>query len=310
MFLGADRNTWLGALSGLATGVAVAVGGFFLLRDLTGAMGITLFILLPLAIGLSVGFVARPGARLWAILILALIVSSSILIFAKAEGLLCVLMALPLVLPGAWIGALLGNRVRKKYIDAGRGGALLRWLLLAAMPCLLMGAYRLETPYRRVARLQTVENVARFDAPIQEVWDRLKAVERIDASRPLFMLAGLPRPIYCELIAGKVGGRRVCHFNNGVIEEEITEWAPPVRMGMRITRATLPGRHWLKYVAADYALRQEGSRTVVSRTTSVSSRLYPAWYWSPLERWGIDTEHRYLFESVSRSLRPSRPDGY
>jgi hypothetical protein len=50
--------------------------------------------------------------------------------------------------------------------------------------------------------------------------------------------------------------------------------------------------------------------TALTRTTAIVSNLYPGWYWAPLERWGVSSEHDYVLSNVSRRSLPSSSDAY
>jgi hypothetical protein len=52
---------------------------------------------------------------------------------------------------------------------------------------------------------------------------------------------------------------------------------------------------------------QEGDRTLITRKTTIVSRLSPAWYWRPMEKIGVETEHQYLFEEVKRRVNGAKP---
>jgi hypothetical protein len=45
---------------------------------------------------------------------------------------------------------------------------------------------------------------------------------------------------------------------------------------------------------------------VITRKTTIVSRLAPAWYWRPLEKIGVETEHEYLFEEVKRKIEAAK----
>jgi hypothetical protein len=140
------------------------------------------------------------------------------------------------------------------------------------------------------------------DAPPERVWAEIKSVESINASKPLLLKMGLPVPISCKLEGEGVGGKRTCYFDSGYIEERITEWNPPATMKLEIVAVTLPGRHWLSFKDASYEIQREGNKTHLIRKTTIISRLYPAWYWRPLEDLGVQAEHDYLFEDIARKL--------
>lgn len=69
----------------------------------------------------------------------------------------------------------------------------------------------------------------------------------------------------------------------------------------RITNNTLPGRRWLGFRTASYDFKPVNGGTEVTGKSEISSRLYPGWYWRPLEAWGVLSEHDYVLSSVKRN---------
>ena len=89
-------------------------------------------------------------------------------------------------------------------------------------------------------------------------------------------------------------------LDSGIIAQEVTTWQRPTLMGLRVTENTLPGRHWLSFIDASYELFAEGTGTRIVRHTTIGTRLYPRWYWRPLERWGVTSEHDFVFSNLHR----------
>jgi hypothetical protein len=125
-------------------------------------------------------------------------------------------------------------------------------------------------------------------------------MHKLDGPRPFLLRCGLPTPTRCELDYAGVGGRRVCYFDSGIIAQEVTTWQRPSFMGLRVTESTLPGRHWLSFIDASYELFAEAGKTWILRRTTIATRLYPRWYWRPLERWGVTSEHDFVFANLHR----------
>jgi hypothetical protein len=144
-------------------------------------------------------------------------------------------------------------------------------------------------------RRETVSTSVFLKAAPQEVWANIQSIDSIVATKPLLMHFGLPVPLRCTLERKGVGAKRTCYFENGFIEETITERAAPYSMQLTIDRTNMPGRHWLGFEKAAYELRQEGSGTRLTRTTTITSHLYPAWYWSYFEHLGVSSEHDTFF---------------
>jgi len=74
-------------------------------------------------------------------------------------------------------------------------------------------------------------------------------------------------------------------------------------MRLTIDRTNMPGRHWLGFEDARYELRSSGSSTLVTRTTTFTSRLAPVWYWRYFERLGIQAEHEYILVDLAERVR-------
>ena len=295
-------NLLLGVVAGGGTAIASGLGGFMLINDNTGSMGAVLFLLLPFLTGFATALVARRRNVVIASLIIGVSFCSAILLITKMEGWVCVLMSAPLLAFGMTVGALIGVLVRRHVIDKSSRPKVLNLLVLLILPLFLMGANRLEEPSRRTARAETFTSILIVDASPEEVWKQIKTMDRVNAHKGFLMRIGLPVPVSCKVDKEAVGGKRTCYFESGYIEERITEWNPPHSMKLDITSWDVPGRPWLDFKDASYEIHQENGQTVMTRTSTIISRLLPAWYWRRFEKIGVETEHEYLFEAVKNRI--------
>jgi hypothetical protein len=279
------------------------MGGFLLVYDDTSAMGGVLFLLLPFATGFATALVARRWNLVIASLMIGLILCSAILLLTKMEGWVCVLMSAPLIAIGLTIGAVLGFLFRVQIIDKSSRPRVLSVLMLFVLPLFLMGANRMEEPSRRTPRAETFTSVLVIDAAPERVWNSIKTMDRVNAHKGFLMRIGLPVPVSCSIDREGVGGKRSCYFESGFIVERITEWDPPRLMKLEVTEWDVPGRPWLAFQDAGYEIHEENGRTLMTRTTTIVSRLLPAWYWRRFEKIGVETEHEYLFEGVRNIVR-------
>jgi hypothetical protein len=298
-----DRTNLIGGLAaGIGTAFAFGMGGFILVYDKTGSMGSVLFLLLPLATGFATALVARRRNVVIASLIIGLILCSTVLLVTRMEGWVCVLMSAPLIAVGLTLGALFGALFRRLVIDKSRWPRALNLLVILILPLFLMGANSLEEPARRNTRTETFTSVLVVAAAPEAVWKSIKTMDRVNAHKGFLMTIGLPVPISCKIDKEEVGGTRTCYFESGYIEERITEWEPPRSMKLEITSWDVPGRPWLDFKDASYEIHQENGQTVMTRTSTIISRLLPVWYWRRFERIGVQTEHEYLFEAVRHRI--------
>jgi hypothetical protein len=61
----------------------------------------------------------------------------------------------------------------------------------------------------------------------------------------------------------------------------------------------MPGRDGPGFAYAIYTLRQDGNDTILTRSTTIISNLYSAWYGRPCERWGTTSAHSHLFSDLA-----------
>jgi hypothetical protein len=297
-----QRSVVRGLVAGVLTAIIFGLGGFFLISDRTGAMGGVLFLLLPFASGFATALVARSRNLIIASLLVGAAICSAILILMGMEGWVCMLMSAPLVAVGLTIGAVIGALVRREVIDKSGRPNVMSALLLLMLPLFLTGANKIEEPARRVPRAETFTSVFVSEAPPEKVWNSIKIMDRVNGHKGFLMRIGLPVPVSCAIDREEVGGKRRCNFEHGYIEERIAEWNPPHSMKLEITSWDVPGRPWLDFKDATYELHQENDRTIMTRTTTIVSRLMPAWYWRRFERIGVETEHEYLFQALRKRV--------
>ena len=299
---------WRGVLAGLLVGTLVALVGFWLLRNQRGEMGTTLFFLAPVAAGFAAALIAKRATALPLALLFIFLFSTVLLLITKAEGWVCILMSAPIIVAGLGIGAFIGHLVRKYVLDKFRAPKTARLMIIVLLPVLLIGANRVERASSDFLRTETITSTILLDATPARVWGTIIRVDRIDQPQSFLLRIGLPVPISCALDDERVGAERTCYFDSGYIKESITEWNPPLSMKMDVTDAQVPGRDWLGFQSASYELREEDGRTRLLRKTTIVSRLLPGWYWRPLERLGVETEHNYLFEYVRRAIAQRAPE--
>lgn len=290
-----------GILVGALTAVAFSLGGFGLIYDDSGSMGLALFFFLPFVTGLATAIVTQGKELIFASLVIGAIGCTVTLIITGMEGGLCLMMSTPIVVFSMGVGAVFGILLRQFLLSVGAKHLVLL-LAVAVLPFFLIGANKIEEPSRRTPRAETITNTLVTDAPRELVWNQLKTFDRIEGTKGLLMRIGLPVPVSCTMSGEGVGATRTCYFEQGHIAERVTEWNPPNSMKLEITEFDVPGRPWLSFQEASYDLTTENGRTVLTRKTTIVSRLSPAWYWRPLEKIGVETEHEYLFEEVKRKI--------
>jgi len=304
---GKDKKSWgvvaKGLLLGTAIGTCVGLGGFFLANaPATRGMGEVMFFLVPFCAGFAIAMVTRGRNTAWACSLLAALVSLLFLVAGKLEGVLCAILAFPLLALGLGVGVVLGYLFRRYVLEGLQHQMTSTVAVFMLSPIIVLAGHQLERPALDTVRRETISSSIFLAAQPEEVWTSIQSIDSINADKPWLMHFGLPVPLRCTLERKGVGAKRTCYFENGFIEETITEWGPPYSMQLIIDRTNMPGRHWLGFETAAYELRQNGTGTQLTRTTTITSHLYPVWYWRYFERLGVSSEHDYLLRDLSNRL--------
>ena len=221
------------------------------------------------------------------------------------EGLVCVLLTIPILLLFIWIGYLIGRFVSKKYFSDGtKNGLNLKiWPLLV-----LLVAGKVEQEIAPKPVLSEISTTMVLPYAAGAVFDRVKEMKKLDAPKPLLLQLGLPSPYKCTLEGNGAGGIRTCHFPEGEIRTTITRFDPPRVLKMDVVQYDLPGKSWLNFQDATYTLDYEGKNTTITRTSTYYSQLRPRLYWQPIEQWCIGQEHRFVLESLKKNLNEDLTD--
>ena len=299
------ENSLKGVLVGGLAGAAVGLVGF-LVAEIPGthAMGPVMFLLVPFAAGFAITLISRDLQTVSAAAILAAIASLAVLIATHMETPVCALLAFPFLFSGIAIGVALGfvfHELRAKF--TGKEGPTFTSIVVLSIPLLILTGHRIEVSTLTHPRQEIVTDTIRLSANPTHVWNELRSFDSLHGRKPLLMYIGLPIPIRCEMQGSGVGAKRTCYFDHGSIEETVIDWQPPNVMRLAIDRTNMPGRHWLGFEYATYTLQQDGSGTILTRSTTIISNLYPAWYWRPFERWGVSSEHNYIFSDLARRMQ-------
>lgn len=136
------------------------------------------------------------------------------------EGLICILMAFPLWIFMASLGA--GAALLVRLVTTG---SFLLPTVGIFLPLLFLP---LESLVPQSTRYKTVSNEIIIDASHSKVWDLIKSVELIkteEQQASLFTMLGFPQPLEAKLVGTRVGAYRLATFAGGVeFHETITDW--------------------------------------------------------------------------------------
>jgi hypothetical protein len=303
----------LGLLSVVAPALLGCAAAYGAVRGFA-SYGWTLFLALPVLVSfLSAFFLRRFAPVRWAatygVSLLSILLLGGLILLVALDGLICLLMALPLAAILALIGSAFGYTLASRL--SARAGNVSSLIVLMTFP-LFLGfeqAHPLEPPLRAVTSSIVI------DAPIAAVWDEVITFDRITAPPTGIFRLGIAYPIQARIEGHGVGAIRHCIFSTGPFVEPITIWEPPHRLEFNVTANPLPMQEWSPYGHIDvphlhdtfvsrhgrFALREENGRTVLEGTTWYFQRIAPDWYWHRFSDAIIHQIHGRVLEQIKRS---------
>ena len=285
-------------IAAIATFLLCTLGFTLFHFELVG-LGYTFFIVVPLCIGYSLGIKLDWGISLVIAVMIGLTLFFFLLLTAGFEGLVCVIMLLPIFIPVVLIGILIGYNLRKRSLKTDKKN-IIKISLYPLIVLLFSGG--IEHFFSNKFENAKVESTIYLPYEASTVYDFIKSVDTLAGKRSLLMNLGLSVPQKCVLEKEEVGAKRTCYFENGTIEEKVTDIKRGEFIKMKVTNYDLPGFKWLKFDDAIYLFDQKGDSTKLTRITTYQSQLKPRIYWEFWERQAIEAQHEYVLNDLKRRL--------
>jgi len=274
--------------------------GFVLLHNELIGYGLSFFVFLPFILGYILGKSTIKKISLVG-LITSFVIFLILLAVGDLEGMVCILMALPLIVGAIILGVLL-KYIVENYQKKSKKRNHIKSSLLPFCAFLLFSAAENQL-IKNDKFIVEVKSEITLPYSAMEVYETIKSVDTLDAEKPFLMKLDLPIPQKCILDEEKVGGIRTCYFEGGKIIERITELERGKILKMEVIDYQLTGRKWLGFKEAIYLFDELNDGTCkMTRITTYTSELYPRFYWEPLERIGIEQEHEYVFRNLEKDL--------
>ena len=277
--------------------------------------GWSLFLGVPVVVSFLTAFFYSYGREVpffsaYRFACLSLFILGALILLFALDGLICLIMALPLALllalPGVWIGRLVGQA-------QNRGPSVPLVVLVAA---LLPGLVAFDSHYAAQAPIRSVTTSVFVDAPPARVWETVIAFPKItEPPRDLFRW-GIAYPIEARIEGSGIGAVRYCTFSTGDFVEPITAWEPPRLLAFDVAKNPPPMEELSLYekVSAphlhghmvshrgEFRLHEENGRCRLQGTTWYSHSLSPEWYWGPISDQIIHRIHRRVLEHIARTV--------
>lgn len=228
------------------------------------------------------------------------------------EGAICLLMALPFVLPLFLIGGLIGHWISNALKNRAARDAV-AMLLIAAVP-LFMGfesLHKSEPAQRRIVSSVVIMGNA------TDVWREVIAFSPIPEPTEILFRTGIAYPTHAVIKGEGVGAIRYCHFSTGAFVEPITHWEEGRRLAFDVVEQPLPMTEVSPYSGihpphldwafeshrGEFLLNDLGDgRIELLGTTWYHTVMKPEWYWGWLGDEMIHAIHLRVLNHIKEAI--------
>ena len=278
----------LAIAGGLAFGLAMIALSVYGARS----YGVALFVGTPFLMGAITAFLLarrypasfRETAE---VVLLTLTLTAGTLVMVALEGALCLLMAAPIAVGAALMGAVAGRWIAVRDPGPASRAAI-------AVVVLPFGVLAERAPAGDAPELREVRTTIEIDAPPSAVWQAVLAFPPLPPPSELTFRLGIAYPVRARLVGTGVGAVRYCEFSTGAFVEPITAWEPGRRLAFDVAEHPTPLEEWSPYrdVAPphlDHYFRSRrgefrlvalpDGRTRLEGSTWYSLDIHPRGYW-------------------------------
>ncbi|HYV09714.1 MAG TPA: DUF805 domain-containing protein [Pyrinomonadaceae bacterium] len=286
-----------------------------------GNYGWGLFVGIPFFLGLNSTMIygyhyPRSLGRCLLVSLFSVGIVGATLLVVAIEGIICLAMALPLAIPIALFGGLIGYVIQRREYATST-------LRVASVVCVLVpGLIFIEYALGETPPLYEVKTSVVIKSDLQTVWTHVVTFSELPPPTEAMFKTGIAYPIRAEMHGSGVGAERHCVFSTGAFVEPITVWdeprllafgvsgQPPAMEEMSIYRNIHPP-HLDNYFVAkrgQFELKPlPDGTTLLEGTTWYQNRYWPAPYWHLWSDHVIETIHnRVLLHIKSLAEQNSR----
>jgi hypothetical protein len=252
--------------------------------------GWSVFLLSPFLLGfISIFLIYKReffnGKEVLKISLISFFIATSFLLVFAIEGLICIAMAVPILLPLVIIGGFIGFYVAKKSFKNINIGAVLLLFSLSIFSFDLIETTKKIIP---------VKTSVMINAPIDVVWNNVVTFDKIPEPTDFIFKTGIAYPTNATIDGSGVGAIRYCNFTTGSFVEPITVWDEPNLLQFDVIEQPIPMNEFNPFWDIHpphldgYFQSQKGqfqltrlseNKTQLEGTTWYVVDLYPNFYW-------------------------------
>jgi hypothetical protein len=297
----------------LAIVIPCVVGwGFaYLALDVYKDYSFGLFVWLPMVMGMLSTFIHGSNVKLkrrelWKTSVITLSIFCVGLLSFAWEGVICILMALPIGLLFNYAGHMLAYF----FLDNGKHKNIpsICIILFLSVP----GLMSFENVISYKEDLRSVTTSIDINAPIETVWKNIIEFPHISEPNEFIFKTGIAYPTDAVIDGHGVGAIRHCNFSTGSFVEPITVWNEPNLLRFTVTDQPEPMKemspydihpnhlhgYWVSKQGQFKLTTLSNGHTLVEGTTWYVNKIRPNFYWTLWSDYIVHKIHQRVLAQI------------
>lgn len=240
--------------------------------------------------------------------LIAGLLSAMFLLLLGHEGLICLVMYLPVGLPLLMIGSCYGTFLCR---DASLQKNITTSLFL--IPILIIAEVSLKTQQQT----RKVVTSVMINGQIQDVWNKVVEFPEIQSEPEGILRFGIAYPIRARIDGIGENAIRYCEFNTGSFVEPITRWEEPTLLAFDVSENPSPMTELTFYTHVDpphlhgYMVSEKGQfqlqelengSVLLTGTTWYHHDLQPYFYWGFISDAIINQIHNRVLNHIKKEV--------
>ena len=202
-----------------------------------GEYGWTVFVIIPFIIGFLppyiVGFFEEISAKnAYGLSFLTLGIATFCLLLFAIEGMICIIMSLPILGLITWLGAFVSVQTNKNI----KNNTPLIIIGITVLSASSLSFDSINSP----TDLIPVNTTITIESPINQVWKNVVTFNKIEEPTDWIFSTGISYPTDATIKGTGVGAIRYCNFTTGSFVEPITTWDEPNLLQFDVVQQPIP----------------------------------------------------------------------
>lgn len=227
------------------------------------------------------------------------------LLFFAWEGIICLIMALPVGLFFTWLGHFIGYQIIKSKIGNTTATIV---ILFLSVPSLMA----FEKLKHEKEEIRSVITSIEINASPEIVWKNVIEFPQLKEPTEFIFKTGIAYPINATIMGQGVGAVRHCNFSTGSFVEPITVWDEPLLLKFSVDKQPEPMKELSFYnihpthlngfwvsKEGQFKLTQLPNRhTLLEGTTWYVNKIKPEFYWTLWSDHIVHKIHQRVLEHI------------